>query len=154
MPKTAPPRSDPETNVKADSVPKTIPLRSIVPRTPTSQPQARLETAVRKRANGYERALPKWYRIDRVKPEEGELLGFLHEERKRCGKDSCRCTSGREEDLHGPYYYRRWRDEEGNQRREYVPEDEVEEVRARIEKRRCRVERERAKREQWRRKPL
>jgi hypothetical protein len=85
-----------------------------------------------------------------VRPDEGELLGFLHEERKRCGKANCRCTSGREEDLHGPYYYRRWRDEEGNQRREYVPEDEVEKMRARIENRRRRVERERAKRQRWR----
>lgn len=135
-------------------MPKTIPLRSIVPRTPTSQPQARLETAVRKRAFGYEQALPKWYTIDRVKPDEGELLGFLHAEKKRCGKKNCRCTSGREEDLHGPYYYRRWRGPEGNQRREYVRGEGVDEVRARIEKRRRRVERERAERERWRSEPL
>jgi len=135
-------------------MPKTVPLRSIVPRTPTSQAGARLVTAVKKRAFGYERALPKWYTIDRVKPERGELLGFLHPEKKRCGKENCRCTSGREEDLHGPYYYRRWRDEEGNQRREYVPRDETDEVRARIEKRRRRVKRERKRRRQWRSEPL
>jgi hypothetical protein len=75
---------------------------------------------------------PKWYSIDRVRPEDGELLGSLHKERKRCGKENCRCTSGREEDLHGPYYYRRWRDSEGNQHKEYVPKPEVEEVWARI----------------------
>jgi len=131
-------------------MPKTIRLRSIIPRTPTSQAQARLLTAVRKRAFGWDRTLPKWYSIDRVKPEEGELLGFLHAEQKRCGKENCRCTSGREEDLHGPYYYRRWRDAGGNQRREYVPEEDVDEVRARIKKRRRRVQRERKERKRWR----
>jgi hypothetical protein len=119
-----------------------------------SQPQASLETAVRKRAFGYEQALPKWYTIDRVKPDEGELLGFLHAEKKRCGKENCRCTSGREEDLHSPYYYRRWRDEKCNQRKEYVPKGEVEEVQARIEKRQRRVEREREERQEWRSDPL
>jgi hypothetical protein len=131
-------------------MPKTIPLRSVIDRPPSTQAQARLLTAVRKRAFGWDRALPKWYRIDRVRPEEGELLGFLHAERKRCGKENCRCTSGQEEDLHGPYYYRRWRDEDGNQRREYVPEEDADEVRARIEKRRRRVQQERAERERWR----
>jgi hypothetical protein len=145
---------DSENNLNERPMPKTIRLRSIVPRTPTSQPQARLYTAVRKRANGWDRALPKWYTIERVKPEEGELLGFLHEERKRCGKENCRCTSGREEDLHGPYYYRRWRDEEGNQRREYVREEDVAEVQARIEKRRRRAQREREERKRWRSEPL
>jgi len=57
-------------------MPKTIRLRLIVPRTPTSQAQALLYTAVRKRMNDWDWALKKWYRIDRVKPEEGELLGW------------------------------------------------------------------------------
>jgi hypothetical protein len=90
---------------------------------------------------------PKWYTIDRVRPEDGELLGSLHEERKRCGKENCRCASGREEDLHGPYFYRRWRDEEGNQHKEYVPRSDVEEVRTRIQKRR--LKRERKERAEW-----
>ena len=67
---------DSKNNLNERPMPKTIRLRAIVPRTPTSQPQARLCTAVRKRANGWDRALPKWYTIERVKPEEGELLGF------------------------------------------------------------------------------
>ena len=92
---------------------------------------------------------PKWYSIDRVRPEEGELLGSLHAEKKRCGKENCRCASGREEDLHGPYYYRRWRDEEGTQGKEYVPRPEVEEVWARIEKRHRRLKREREDQAEW-----
>jgi len=92
---------------------------------------------------------PKWYTIDRVRPEEGELLGSLHAEHKRCGKENCRCASGDEEDLHGPYYYRRWRDSEGNQRKEYVPKSDVEEVRAAIQKRRRRLKRERKERAEW-----
>ena len=92
---------------------------------------------------------PKWYTLDRVRPEEGELLGSLHAERKRCGKENYRCTSGRDEDLHGPYYYRRWRDSEGNQHKEYVPKPEVDTVRARIQKRRRRLKRERKERAKW-----
>lgn len=76
-------------------------------------------------------------------------MGSLHAERKRCGKDSCRCSSGREEDLHGPYYYRRWRDEDGNQQKEYVPRSDVKEVRAWVEKRRRRLKREREERAEW-----
>ena len=82
-------------------------------------------------------------------PEEGELPGSLHAEKKRCGKENCRCTSVREEDLHGPYHYRRWRDEEGNQQKEHVPRPEVGEVRTRIQKRRCRLKREREERAEW-----
>jgi len=92
---------------------------------------------------------PKWYRIDRVRPEDGELLGSLHAERKRCGKEYCRCASGDEADLHGPYYYRRWRDKDGTQRKEYVPEDELDTVRAGIEKRRRRLKEEREERDEW-----
>ncbi len=36
--------------------------------------------------------------------------------RVRCGKPNCRCACG---ELHGPYWYRRWR-EGGRQRRQYV----------------------------------
>jgi len=34
------------------------------------------------------------------------LAGTLSQVRSKCGKPSCRCHSGNEEDLHGPY--RRW----------------------------------------------
>ena len=61
------------------------------------------------------RRWPKWYQIDRV--QEGELLGTLHAERVRCGKANCRCQSGVLEDLHGPYWYRRWREADGTARK-------------------------------------
>jgi len=48
----------------------------------------------------------------------GELTGALVPEYKRCGKPNCRCARGH---LHGPYYYRRWRDAAGVQRKQYVP---------------------------------
>jgi len=79
---------------------------------------------------------------------EDELRGSLHTEYKRCGKEGCRCTSGRDEDLHGPYYYRHYRDGEGNQRKEYVPKGRVEAVRSKIEKRRQRLREERQERRQ------
>ena len=44
------------------------------------------------------------------------LSGFLRSEHIRCGKPACRCARG---GLHGPYWYRRWR-ENGRQRRAYV----------------------------------
>jgi hypothetical protein len=56
--------------------------------------------------------------------ESGDLMrkivplpGVIRAEWVRCGKVSCRCTTGQR---HGPYLYRRWR-EDGRQRREYVP---------------------------------
>jgi len=97
----------------------------------------------------YEFGFPKWYVIDRVRLEEGELLGSLHAEHKQCGKPNCRCASDRGEDLHGPYWYRRWRDENGEQRKAYVPKGDLGAVRAGIEKRRNRLRRERAERARW-----
>jgi len=85
-------------------------------------------------------------RITEVK--EGELRGSLHTEYKRCGKDGCRCASGRDEDLHGPYYYRHFRDEDGNQRKAYVPRGDVEAVRSKIRKRRRRIREKRQERRQ------
>ena len=40
----------------------------------------------------------------------------------RCGKSNCRCAHGR---LHGPYYYRCWRDSQGRQHRTYIPKADV-----------------------------
>lgn len=58
----------------------------------------------------------------------------------RCGDPSCRCTRG---DLHGPYWYLRWR-ERGVQRRRYVAATELEAVRVYLdEHRRQRVASER-----------
>jgi len=44
------------------------------------------------------------------------LPGTIRAEWVRCGKAACRCATGRR---HGPYVYRRWR-EDGRQRRQYV----------------------------------
>jgi len=55
----------------------------------------------------------------------GPLPGILRAELVACGKPACRCARGQ---LHGPYWYRRWR-EDGRQRRQYVRPAEVERVR-------------------------
>lgn len=83
----------------------------------------------------------KWYTLEREK--EGELVGSLQTRFKRCGKENCRCASGRQEDLHGPYYHRLWY-ENGERRREYVRLENVDQVREKIERRQRRlyVERE------------
>jgi hypothetical protein len=54
------------------------------------------------------------------------LPGILLAELVACGKPSCRCAAGRR---HGPYLYRRWR-EQGKQRRQYVRPCDAEAVRA------------------------
>ncbi len=54
------------------------------------------------------------------------LPGYLLANPVRCGKPSCRCARG---ELHGPYWYRRWR-EGGRQRREYIRPSDVQRVEA------------------------
>ena len=49
-------------------------------------------------------------------PKIEALPGSLQREWKRCGKSACRCARG---ELHGPYWYLRWR-EGGHQRKRYV----------------------------------
>ncbi|HEX2257938.1 MAG TPA: DUF6788 family protein [Afifellaceae bacterium] len=51
----------------------------------------------------------------------GPLKGSIHLEWKRCNRPNCRCADGH---LHGPYFYRRWR-ERGRLRKAYVPRGEV-----------------------------
>ena len=61
---------------------------------------------------------------DRIVPfvtQDEAWSGSLQPEYKRCGKRTCRCSSG---ELHGPYWYYHWR-ENGRQRKLYVPRDEV-----------------------------
>jgi hypothetical protein len=58
--------------------------------------------------------------------------GSLQPEWRRCGKLRCRCISGT---LHGPYWYLRWR-EGGRQRRQYVPWEQVDAMRAALAQRR------------------
>lgn len=87
---------------------------------------------------------PKWYRIPEVLP--GELKGSLHAEYVRCGKANCRCASGREDDRHGPYWYRYWRDEDGTLRKAYVSRKDLDRVRQAIARRRGRLAMDRARR--------
>ena len=49
-------------------------------------------------------------------PKIAPLPGTLRAEYRRCGKPTCRCAHG---ERHGPYLYRRWR-QNGRQRRSYV----------------------------------
>jgi hypothetical protein len=65
-------------------------------------------------------------------PKTG-MKGSLHMEWKRCGKPTCRCRTGV---LHGPYIYRRWRDDAGRQKREYIPSSDVLSVLLTLEARR------------------
>ncbi len=51
------------------------------------------------------------------------LPGSVHQEFKRCGRSWCHCAQGKP--LHGPYYFRRWR-ENGKQRKSYVSADDLE----------------------------
>lgn len=89
------------------------------------------------------RQWPQWYSIETCKDDE--LTGSLRSELKRCGRSNCKCVSGREEDLHGPYWYRYFR-EDGRQRKEYVKKCDLDDVREKIERRRERLKNERAAR--------
>jgi hypothetical protein len=53
------------------------------------------------------------------------ISGVVRAEWVRCGKPTCRCSTG---SRHGPYLYRRWR-ENGRQRRAYVGPGDAERVR-------------------------
>ncbi len=57
----------------------------------------------------------------RLIPKTRPFRGSLQSEWKRCGKPNCRCRNG---SLHGPYWYRHWR-ERGRQRKQYVPRDQA-----------------------------
>lgn len=46
--------------------------------------------------------------------------GYVVEEYVRCGKDNCACASGAESDMHGPYEYRYYRDDDGSLHKEYA----------------------------------
>ena len=85
---------------------------------------------------------PVWYSIPRVLPHRGELLGTLSEEKRRCGKPNCRCAADPSA-MHGPYTYRRYRDQSGRERRAYVRNGDVTAVQKGIDARISRVRRER-----------
>ena len=56
-----------------------------------------------------------------------KLPGSVQPQYVRCGNPDCRCVRG---ELHGPYWYRFWRDETGRLRKEYVRLADLEKVRA------------------------
>jgi len=60
------------------------------------------------------------------------LPGVVCQQWVRCGRPGCRCARG---SLHGPYFYRFWRDG-GRLRKEYVRRSDVEQVRAQCQARR------------------
>src|SRR4051794_17243924 len=59
------------------------------------------------------------------------LPGVVCPQWKTCGRDGCRCARGL---LHGPYYFRFWR-ENGRLRKRYVPRADLATVRARCQAR-------------------
>lgn len=61
-----------------------------------------------------------------AKPLHKRLKGSVCVQWVTCGKPGCKCTRG---DLHGPYYYRFWR-EDGRLRKEYVKREDLEGVQA------------------------
>jgi hypothetical protein len=58
------------------------------------------------------------------------LPGRMYAERKRCGRQPCRCAAGGDA-RHGPYLYRRWL-ENGHRRNQYVKASDADRVRAGI----------------------
>lgn len=46
--------------------------------------------------------------------------GYIVSEYVKCGKDNCKCASGAEADMHGPYDYRYYRDDSGVLQKEYA----------------------------------
>lgn len=60
------------------------------------------------------------------------LPGAVCKQWVRCGKPNCRCTRG---ELHGPYWYRFWR-EDAKLRKSYVKPCDLDVVRAACEARR------------------
>jgi hypothetical protein len=59
-----------------------------------------------------------------------KLPGTVQPQYVRCGKPNCKCAHG---ELHGPYWYRLWREWDGKQHKEYVRKSDVERVRAACE---------------------
>lgn len=79
------------------------------------------------------------------KPLPKTLPGVVLPQHVRCGKPNCRCADG---DLHGPYYYRFWR-EDGRLRKQYVRLDDVDAVRAACRRRQEQAAARRKRRVQW-----
>jgi hypothetical protein len=60
------------------------------------------------------------------------LPGVVCPQWVRCGQPNCHCATGA---LHGPYFYRMWR-QGGRLRKQYVKPSELDEVRAQCDARR------------------
>ncbi len=65
-------------------------------------------------------------RLKSQKPLPKMLPGAVCQQWKRCGRHGCRCMTGA---LHGPYYYRFWR-EGGRLRKAYVKPADLDAVQA------------------------
>ena len=74
------------------------------------------------------------------------LPGTVCQQWVRCGRPGCRCARGR---LHGPYFYRFWRDG-GRLRKQYVRRSDVERVRGQCQARRRELRELADWREVWR----
>lgn len=57
---------------------------------------------------------------DAADPISQTSEGYIVEEYVKCGKDNCKCTSGAEAEMHGPYKYRYYRDDTGTLQKEYA----------------------------------
>ncbi|MCG3143386.1 MAG: hypothetical protein HONDAALG_00734 [Gammaproteobacteria bacterium] len=87
---------------------------------------------------------------ENANPLPKKLPGAICAQMVRCGKPTCKCALG---ELHGPYYYRFvWVN--GRQRKEYVPQNRVSEMRAACAAHRAAIQEERAlclrNRQSWR----
>lgn len=60
---------------------------------------------------------------DTAEPISETQAGYVVEELVQCGKDNCKCASGAEAEMHGPYKYRYYRDETGTLQKEYADND-------------------------------
>lgn len=65
--------------------------------------------------------------ISLPKPIPAELPGAVCKQWVKCGKPRCHCARG---ELHGPYWYRCWRDALGASHKAYVRKGDLEAVRA------------------------
>ena len=61
------------------------------------------------------------------KPIPATLPGTAHAQYVRCGNRNCKCYRGQ---LHGPYWYRFWRDARGRAHKRYVQTADLDVVRA------------------------
>ncbi len=71
-------------------------------------------------------ATPTKARLKNQKPLPKTLPGAVCQQWKRCGRAGCKCANGA---LHGPYFYRFWR-ERGRLRKAYVKPADLAAVRA------------------------